>query len=63
VFRAAIDRDALIGLRLRELADTLCDGSLSPLFTHLVHQKLSRKERDSLRALVDELDKSQRQGR
>ena len=36
VFRAAINRDELIGRRLRAVADSLCGGSLSPLLTHLV---------------------------
>src|SRR3954465_3300162 len=36
VFRAALDRDALIGRRLRAVADSLCGGSLTPLLTHLV---------------------------
>src|SRR5271156_2623847 len=36
VFDAAVDRDQLIGRRLRAVADALCGGSLSPLLTHLV---------------------------
>src|SRR5882757_6501346 len=31
VFRAAIDREELIGRRLRAVADKLCGGSLTPL--------------------------------
>jgi predicted transcriptional regulator len=56
-FRAAIDRGTLIGRRLRAVAETLCDGSLTPLLTHLVRSEpLSVKERQALRALIDELD-------
>jgi predicted transcriptional regulator len=58
VFRARINRDELIGRRLRAVADSLCGGSLSPLLTHLVQGKgLSEKERQELRALIDELDR------
>jgi BlaI family transcriptional regulator, penicillinase repressor len=57
VFRAAINRDELIGRRLRAVADSLCGGSLSPLLTHLVEGRgLSDKERRELRALVEKLD-------
>jgi BlaI family transcriptional regulator, penicillinase repressor len=57
VFRAAINRDELIGRRLRAVADSLCGGSLSPLLTHLVEGRgLSEKERRELRALVEKLD-------
>ncbi len=57
-FEAAVDRQELIGRRLRSMADKLCGGSLSPLLTHLVRaQRLSASERQELRALIDELDK------
>ena len=39
VFRASIDREELIGRRLRAVADSLCGGSLSPILTHLVEGK------------------------
>jgi len=55
-FAAAVDRDALIGRRLRAVAETLCDGSLTPILTHLVRaERLNEAERRALRALVDEL--------
>jgi BlaI family penicillinase repressor len=58
VFRAAINRDELIGRRLRAVADSLCGGSLSPLLTHLVEGRgLSEQERRDLRALVEKLDR------
>jgi BlaI family transcriptional regulator, penicillinase repressor len=58
VFRAAINRDELIGRRLRAVANSLCGGSLSPLLTHLVEGRgLSDKERRELRALVEKLDR------
>ena len=61
VFRAAINRDELIGRRLRAVADSLCGGSLSPLLTHLVEGRgLSEKERRELHALVEKLDHKNR---
>jgi BlaI family penicillinase repressor len=58
VFGAAIDRDELIGRRLRAVADALCGGSLTPLLTHLVEgQGLSAQERKELRALIHRLDR------
>jgi predicted transcriptional regulator len=57
VFRASVDRDELIRRRLRSVADTLCGGSLTPLLTNLVRgEALSERERDELRALIDDLD-------
>jgi BlaI family transcriptional regulator, penicillinase repressor len=57
VFAAAINRDELIGRRLRAVADSLCGGSLSPLLTHLVEGRgLSERERRELRSLIDRLD-------
>ena len=55
VFAAALDRDELIGRRLRSLAETLCDGSMAPLLTHLARAKdLTDEDRLALRAIIDE---------
>jgi predicted transcriptional regulator len=60
-FAAAIDRGELIGRRLRAVADKLCGGSLAPLLTHLVRaRRLTAKERQELRALIDELDQKKK---
>ena len=57
VFSPAVGRADLIARRLRETADQLCDGSLTPLLTHLVDSsELSRDEVAALRDLVDRLD-------
>jgi len=54
LFKAAIHRDELIGRRLKTIAEKLCDGSLSPLLTHLIlAEKLTARERSDLRALLD----------
>ena len=56
-FTAAIDREALIGRRLQDMAEKLCGGSLTPLLTHLVRTKrMTARERQELRDLIDELD-------
>jgi len=57
VFTAVLDRDELIGRRLRSLAETLCDGSLTPLLTHLARAKdLTDEDRLALRAIIAEAD-------
>jgi predicted transcriptional regulator len=58
VFRAATDRNTLIGRRLRAVAEKLCGGMMAPLLTHLVRaEELSPKERQELRALIDDLER------
>ena len=58
VFEDVVGRQELIGRRLQSTADQLCEGSLRPLITHLVSSRtLSADERDSLRGLLDDLDK------
>jgi BlaI family transcriptional regulator, penicillinase repressor len=61
VFDAATDRDALVGRRLRVMAEKLCGGMMGSLLTHLVRaEQLNAHERQELRALMDELDRKQR---
>lgn len=61
VFRARTDRDALVGRRLRVMAEKLCGGAMAPLLTHLVRaETLSATERQELRSLIDELDRKNR---
>src|SRR5260370_39944263 len=56
-FAASVNRDELIGRRLQAMAEQLCGGSLTPLLTHLVRaRKLSARDRQKLRTLIDELD-------
>ncbi len=55
VFAAKIERGDFIGERLQELAEKLCEGSLTPLLTHLVEAKrLNARDRKMLRKLLDE---------
>ena len=61
VFEPAIECGDLIDRKLQQTADKLCDGSIQPLLTHLVKgARLSSQERQSLRTLLDELDKDGR---
>ncbi|KAA3614264.1 MAG: BlaI/MecI/CopY family transcriptional regulator [Planctomycetota bacterium] len=54
-FRSRVDRGKLIQHRLRDLADSLCGGSLKPLLTQLVENtRLSEDEIESLRRLIQD---------
>jgi predicted transcriptional regulator len=58
VFSAAVDRATLIGLRLRETAEQLCGGSLTPLLLHLLDaEQYSDEERVELRSFLEQLKK------
>ena len=57
VFTPAVERDELVGRRVQTAIDTLCGGSYSPLLTHLLKaNRLSAKDRQALRDLLDQLD-------
>ena len=56
VYSARVRREDLVARRLRDTAEKLCDGSLTPLLTHLVSAgRLSADELAELRRLVDRL--------
>ncbi|HQU46519.1 MAG TPA: BlaI/MecI/CopY family transcriptional regulator, partial [Pirellulales bacterium] len=56
-FEPALDREELIGRRLQQTADRLCEGSVQPLLMHLVKAgRLSAEERRGLRDLLDQLE-------
>lgn len=60
-FEATIAKEDLIERQLQNTADRLCDGALQPLLTHLVKAvSLSAEERESLRGLLEELDKGRK---
>src|SRR5262245_55778961 len=64
LFRATADRDDLIGRRLRGIAEELCDGSLTPLLSHLVqNERLSAADRRALRDLIERLDENPKRKR
>lgn len=54
-FEAIVHREELIGAGLKKLASRLCDGSLTPLLTHLTSEiELSDADREALQRLIDE---------
>ena len=58
VFSARVRREELVARRLRDTAEKLCDGSLTPLLTHLVSAgRLSQDELVELRRMVDRLSR------
>lgn len=64
LFSAAIDQTDLIVRRLRIMADKICDGSLTPLLTHLVRdERLTAKDRRALRELLDEREQGKLSGK
>lgn len=55
-FSARIDRETYVGEQLQKLADSHFEGSLAPMLLTLVDRvKLSRKERDALRQIVENI--------
>jgi BlaI family transcriptional regulator, penicillinase repressor len=62
-FTAAIDRETLIGWRLRATAEKLCGGSMAPLLLHLLKtEQFNTAERQELRSFLDHLKKTPRSG-
>lgn len=58
VLRATIGRDELIGRRLQEVVDSLCEGTWSPILTQLINAKgLTSKQQDTLNSLIDDMEK------
>lgn len=56
VFRAAVTREELVNQRLREVADTFCEGASAPMLLAFAQQQtLTADELSALRRLVDEL--------
>jgi predicted transcriptional regulator len=55
-FTAAIGREELISRRLRDVAEKLCGGSLTPLLINLVRtESLSERELRDLQDLINDL--------
>ncbi len=62
-YEAIVDRDELVGRRLEALASSLCEGSISPLLTHLANsERLTREQQDTLRSLIGELAEHEQGG-
>jgi BlaI family transcriptional regulator, penicillinase repressor len=59
-FAATRSRDELVGRRLETLVEKLCDGTISPLLTHLsTADSLTEEQQQTLRKLVGELKDQQ----
>lgn len=57
-FVALGNRDDLIGQRLEGIAEQLCEGSMTPLLSHLVRrEQLSPEEIRHLRELIESFDR------
>jgi len=55
LYSAARPRDVTIGEKVRQVVDTVCDGSPEKLVTALLdHRGLSRGELDRIRTMLDE---------
>lgn len=53
-FSAKVSREAYVGRQLKELAENHFSGSLAPMLLTLVDQvKLSRKDRDAIRKIIE----------
>ncbi len=57
-FRAAVDREAVLGQQLETLVERMCGGSLQPLLSTLV--KSRRLSADELRELLEMVEKESR---
>jgi predicted transcriptional regulator len=58
LFRAARDREAVLGQQLETLVERMCGGSLQPLLSTLI--KTKRLTADELRGLLDMVEKESR---
>jgi predicted transcriptional regulator len=57
VYQALVQRDSFIGQQLKQMADRVCGGSVKLLLFNLVEgSKLSKRDRDALRKMIDEAE-------
>lgn len=55
IYTASVDLDELLAAQMHDLAERMCEGAASPLLLSLVRsKKLSRKELDRFREIIDE---------
>jgi predicted transcriptional regulator len=55
VFRASVSREELLGRRLKDAANELCDGRAAPLVLALVQEgRFTPEELDRMRRMLDE---------
>jgi len=58
LFRAAVDREAVLGQQLETLVERMCGGSLQPLLSTLIKSK--RLSAEELRELLDLVERESR---
>jgi BlaI family transcriptional regulator, penicillinase repressor len=64
LFRAALDRDAVLGQHLETLVQRMCGGSLQPLLSTLIKSKrLSAEELRELITLVEKESRRKKSGK
>jgi BlaI family penicillinase repressor len=64
LFRALLDREAVLGQQLETLAERMCGGSLQPLLSTLVRSKrLTAEELRELLALVEKESRPKKSGK
>jgi predicted transcriptional regulator len=64
LFTAVVDRDGLVGRRVDAIVDKLCDGSLTPIISHLLsNPRLSDQQRLQLRAMAEPQEKEDQKRR
>lgn len=55
VYRASVSREDLLGRRLRDAAEELCDGATAPLVLALVQgNRFTTEELDRIRRMIDD---------
>jgi BlaI family penicillinase repressor len=60
-FTAVVNRETLIGWRLRAMAEKLCGGSMVPLLLHLLKsEQFTSRERQELRSFLEQLKQTSR---
>lgn len=59
IFQAALSRESLLKLRLRDLSNKLCEGTATPLVQALVEgQRFTPEEIKHFRTLLDQLEEN-----
>ena len=57
IYRPARPRQLVVGAMVRDFLDRVFDGASRPLLLHLTEdERLSEREREALRRLIDEID-------
>ena len=56
-FSSKVDRGAFVGQQLKQIVSSHFDGAVVPMLHALVdHARLSRKDRDAIRTMIEKMD-------